>query len=170
MNRTAFDSGLSHLCDSLSSNYPKEAVANAWYGHLAEIPGPKWTKIVQSLVNDLDAFPRNLPRAVLAYVDRSSGQSQKTFINPDTGAEWTPEESFQNLHRLKRMMEICGTKDHPRRNAILGCAEASLREGDGTVVRRKWGGRIVDELDADLEQTPLFAVKIEKGAFEEVVA
>lgn len=156
MNRNAFDVGLTHLCDSLSANRPKDAVADAWYGHLSEITGEKWRTVVQSLVRDLDAFPRNLPRAVFSYVDRSSGQSQKIYINPETGVEWTYEEAFQNLRRVKRMMEIVGTNDHLRRNALLGCAEASLRKGDGATDRKIWGGRILDEIDADLEESPKF--------------
>jgi len=156
MNRTAFNSGIEHLCATLSTNMPKEVILDAWYGHLSTIQGEKWTSIVQSLVRDLDAFPRNLPRAVMAYVDRSSGQSQKIYINPDTGAEWTPEESFYGLHKLKRMMEVCGEKDHKIRSSLLGCAEASLREGDGIAARRKWGGMIIELLDADLFENPFF--------------
>ena len=148
MNRTAFNSGLSHLCDSLAANVPREQVADAWYGHLAEIPGQQWTKIVQSLTRDLDSLPRNLPKTVLSYVDRRASSVQAIYINPDTGREYTGEEASKNLRRLEALKIVSTSKNHPGYKSLMACAEASYREG-GTAAARKWGAHIEDLLDAE---------------------
>jgi len=150
MNRQAFDSGLSHLCDSLAANFPKASVADAWYGHLSDIDGKRWMSIVQSLVRDLDGMPRNLPRAVAAYVDRRVGNFIVDATNPETGSDFTIEEAFNNRKRLEKLMVVSSDKSHPRYNRVMGCSEASAKHGESIESRRRWGSFIIKELDEEI--------------------
>ena len=147
MNRAAFDAGVSHLLNSFAAARPKDDVVNTWYQHLQDIPGKHWTMIIRRLVADLDSFPRNLTRAVMAYVEPPKKFDLSVPINPDTGEEYTGRECYDNLRRLEELKRVMANHESPTRRLLLACEQACAKAGDDTVTLRRYGAHIIEALD-----------------------
>lgn len=147
LSRHDFDEGVAVVTSSFNRKIPAQTV-DTWYrliGHAFD--GKTWVEACRNTIAEEESFPANFVRAMLSRRPRRS--TAEIPINPDTGQPWSLEECNVNIERLQKLMMIV-TGDHPAKNAIMACAEASLREGDSVTSRRKWGRFIIERLDQEL--------------------